>query len=182
MELAQTAAAKAQAATAEFDANVGAARADLYKQMDERRKVAEQYRTDVMAKTRQEVDASLADAKTKLDAQTAAAKTQLEKDADSLGKEIAQQDPRHVRRRPCWSRPFSRAARRLLSAQAAGRRRARRAGRGTRRPAPQPAADHAVPAAEHAAPAAEPGRRPRRTRRGRRRTRRQRSTAAPSSA
>jgi F-type H+-transporting ATPase subunit b len=90
MDLAQNAAAKAQSATAEFDARLGAARADLYKQMDERRKVAEQYRTDVMAKTRAEVDASLSDARTALDAQAAAAKAQLEQDAESLGREIAQ--------------------------------------------------------------------------------------------
>jgi F-type H+-transporting ATPase subunit b len=90
MDLAHTAAAKAESATAEFDAKVTAARADLYKQMDDRRKVAEQYRADLMAKTREEVDASLAAAKTQLDEQSAAAKAQLERDADTIGKEIAQ--------------------------------------------------------------------------------------------
>ena len=51
MQMAEDAAAKAQAATAEFDAKVGAARADLYKQMDERRKAGDAYRTELMAKT-----------------------------------------------------------------------------------------------------------------------------------
>jgi F-type H+-transporting ATPase subunit b len=90
MELAQSAADKAEAATAEFNAKVGAARADLYKQMDDRRKAAEQYRAEVMAKTREEVDASLAAAKVQLDQQAAAAKAQLEAEADTLGREIAQ--------------------------------------------------------------------------------------------
>lgn len=89
MDLAQAATAKAQAATAEFDAKVGEARSDLYKQMDERRHAAEQYRTAVMTSTREEVDSSLASARTQLDAQTAAAKAQLERDADALGQEIA---------------------------------------------------------------------------------------------
>ena len=90
MDLANSATAKAQAATAEFDANVNAARADLYRHMDERRKVAEGYRADVMARTRDEVDASLASARSHLDTQAALARTQLEHDSEALGKEIAQ--------------------------------------------------------------------------------------------
>lgn len=89
MDLAQAAAAKAQAATAEFDTKVGEARSDLYKQMDEHRQAAEQYRAAVTTKTREEVESSLASARTQLDAQTAAAKAQLEREADALGREIA---------------------------------------------------------------------------------------------
>lgn len=89
MDLAQAAAAKAQAATAEFDQKLGTARADLYKQMDERRRAAEQYRAALMTQTRSEVDASLADARDQLNQQAAAARAQLEKDADALGDEIA---------------------------------------------------------------------------------------------
>ncbi len=89
MDLANSATARAQAATAEFDSKLGAARAELYRQMDERRKAAEAYRTEVMAQTKAEVDASLAGAKTQLEQQTAQAKAQLEKDAESLGHEIA---------------------------------------------------------------------------------------------
>jgi F-type H+-transporting ATPase subunit b len=89
MDLANSATAKAHAATAEFDANVGAARADLYKHMDERRKVAEGYRVEVMARTRDEVNASLASARSELDTQAARARTQLELDSDALAKEIA---------------------------------------------------------------------------------------------
>jgi F-type H+-transporting ATPase subunit b len=89
MELAQAAAAKAQAATDEFDTKLGAARTELYKQMDERRKVAEQYRAELMTRTRAEVDASLAEAREQLDRQAAAARAQLERDADALGEDIA---------------------------------------------------------------------------------------------
>ncbi len=89
MDLANSAAARAQAATAEFDSKLGAARADLYKQMDERRKAAEAYRTDLMARTKAEMDASLASAKTQLEQQSAQAKAQLEHDAEALGHEIA---------------------------------------------------------------------------------------------
>jgi F-type H+-transporting ATPase subunit b len=89
MELAEGAAARAQAASAEFDANVAAARADLYRQMDERRKAAEGYRADLVAQTRAEVDAQLAGAKAELEAQTTRAKAALEAEAEALGGEIA---------------------------------------------------------------------------------------------
>ena len=89
MKMADDAAARAKAATAEFEQKIGAARADLYKQMDDRRKAGEAYRTDVMAKTRQEVDQTLADARVELDAQTAEARATLERDAEQLGREIA---------------------------------------------------------------------------------------------
>jgi len=89
MKMAEDAAAKAKAATAEFEQKIGAARTDLYKQMDERRKAGEAYRTEVMAKTRQEVDKTLADARVELDAQAAQAKATLERDAEQLGREIA---------------------------------------------------------------------------------------------
>jgi F-type H+-transporting ATPase subunit b len=89
MQMAEDATAKAKAASAEFDAKMGAARTDLYKQLDERRKAGDAYRNDLMAKTRDEVDKTLADARTQLDAQVAQARTTLEHDADQLGREIA---------------------------------------------------------------------------------------------
>jgi F-type H+-transporting ATPase subunit b len=89
MQAAESAAAKAQAASAEFDANVTAARADLYKQMDERRKAAEAYRKELVAQTKADVDAQLASAKAELDAQAAQARASLEAEADELGRDIA---------------------------------------------------------------------------------------------
>jgi F-type H+-transporting ATPase subunit b len=89
MDLAQGAAAKAEAASADFDAKLGAARADLYRQMDERRKAADRYREELMAKTRGEADAALADATASLATQVVQARAQLEQDAEVLGKDIA---------------------------------------------------------------------------------------------
>jgi F-type H+-transporting ATPase subunit b len=89
MEAAESTAAIAKAASAEFDANVTAARADLYKQMDERRRAAEGYRKELVAETKAGVDAQLADAKAALEAQAAKAMATLEAEAEQLGKEIA---------------------------------------------------------------------------------------------
>jgi F-type H+-transporting ATPase subunit b len=89
MEAAESAAADARAATAEFDANVAAARADLYRQMDERRLAAEDYRKGLVAQTKADVDAQLASAKAELEAQTAKARATLEAEAEELGKDIA---------------------------------------------------------------------------------------------
>jgi len=89
LQLAESATAKAQAASAEFDANVTAARADLYKQMDERRKAAEVYRHELMTRTRADVDGQLARARAELEAQTAQARARLDEDAEQLGRDIA---------------------------------------------------------------------------------------------
>ena len=89
ISLAEHATAKAQAAAAEFDAKVTAARTDLYKQMDERRKAADGYRADLVAKTKTEVDAQLADARATLQAEADKARATLDKDAEALGRQIA---------------------------------------------------------------------------------------------
>jgi len=89
ISLAENATAKAQAATAEFDAKVTAARTDLYKQMDERRKAADGYRADLMAKTKTEVDSQLSAARETLRAQADQARATLDKDAEVLGQQIA---------------------------------------------------------------------------------------------
>jgi F-type H+-transporting ATPase subunit b len=89
LQLAESATAKARAASAEFDANVTAARTDLYRQMDERRKAAEGYRNELMTKTRADVDEQLANAKAELEAQTARARATLDQDAEQLGRDIA---------------------------------------------------------------------------------------------
>ena len=89
VSLAERATAKAEAATAEFDARVTAARTDLYKQMDERRKVAEGYRAELMAKTKTEVDAQLTGARAALQADADRARATLDRDAEALGQQIA---------------------------------------------------------------------------------------------
>ena len=57
--------------------------------MDERRKAADGYRADLMAKTKTEVDAQLADARATLQAQADQARASLDKDAEALGQQIA---------------------------------------------------------------------------------------------
>jgi len=89
IRLAENATAKAQSATAEFDAKVTAARTDLYKQMDERRKAADGYRADLMAKTKTEVDSQLSAARETLRAKADQARATLDKDAEALGQQIA---------------------------------------------------------------------------------------------
>jgi F-type H+-transporting ATPase subunit b len=89
LQLAESATAKAKAASAEFDATVTAARTDLYKQMDERRKAAEGYRNELMTRTRTDVDEQLAKAKAELEAQTVQARSRLDQDAEQLGRDIA---------------------------------------------------------------------------------------------
>ncbi|MGE5198531.1 MAG: ATP synthase F0 subunit B [Rhodospirillaceae bacterium] len=89
MEAAEDAAARASAAAAEFDANVAGARADIYRQMDERRKAAESYRKELVTQTKADVDAQLANAKAELDAQAAKARATLEAEAENLGRDIA---------------------------------------------------------------------------------------------
>jgi F-type H+-transporting ATPase subunit b len=90
LQLAEDATTKAQTAARDLDAKVAAARAETYKQMDERRRAAQDYRNELIGLTRQEVDTALSEAKVKLEAQTAAARATLDKDADSLGAEIVQ--------------------------------------------------------------------------------------------
>lgn len=89
LQLAESATMKARDASAEFDAKVAAARTELYKEMDERRKAAEGYRNELVAKTRAEVDAQLAGAKAELEVQAAQARATLAADADELARDIA---------------------------------------------------------------------------------------------
>lgn len=89
ISMAEQATARAEAAAAEFDAKVASARADLYKQMDERRKAAEGHRAELMARTKTEVATQLADARATLQAQADQARASLDKDAEALGRQIA---------------------------------------------------------------------------------------------
>ena len=89
-ELAERSANQARAAAAEFDQKTTAARAEIYKQMDEMRRAATAERTTAMAQTRAEADAQVAAASTQLKAETEEAKRRLEADADALGAAVAE--------------------------------------------------------------------------------------------
>jgi F0F1-type ATP synthase membrane subunit b/b' len=89
-EMAQAAAMRARAAAAEFEQRTKAAQAEVYREMDEHRRLANEKRAAVMALTRQEVDAQVADASARLKAQATEVRAQLEKEADVLGEAIVE--------------------------------------------------------------------------------------------
>lgn len=87
-ELAASAAQKATDASAKFDHTLGAARADVYRQMDEARRTALDKRAGVMADTKREVETALNDATAQLTAQAAAARTALDGESANLANAI----------------------------------------------------------------------------------------------
>jgi F0F1-type ATP synthase membrane subunit b/b' len=84
-ELAERSAADARAASAEFDQKTSAARAEIYRQMDEMRKTALGERAAIVASTRAEAEAQVARASATLKADAAEARRQLASDAEALG-------------------------------------------------------------------------------------------------
>ncbi len=84
-ELARRSATEAQAATAEFDRKTTAARAEMYREMDEMRRAAEGRRAEIVAATRAEAEAQVAEAARRLDDESAEAKRRLEAEAQALG-------------------------------------------------------------------------------------------------
>ena len=88
--LAERSSNEARAAAAEFDQKTAAARAEIYKQMDEMRRTANNERAEIMARTRAEADAEVAAASNRLKAETEEARRTLEADADALGGIVAE--------------------------------------------------------------------------------------------
>ena len=89
-DAALAAAAKADAAAAEFERRTREAQGDVYRAMEEHRREALRRRADLLAQTRQDVDRSLAEASASLQAQAADARAQLEKDADALADAVVE--------------------------------------------------------------------------------------------
>ena len=89
-ELAETSRARAQAAMDEFDAKTRAARAEVYRQMEENRRAALATRAELVAATRREVERSMGEATVRLRTQADAARAQLERDADALASSIVE--------------------------------------------------------------------------------------------
>ena len=84
-ELARRSATQAQAAAAELDRKTAAARAEMYREMDEMRRGALGRRAEIVAQTRVEAEAQVAEAITRLDAEAVEARRTLEVDAQALG-------------------------------------------------------------------------------------------------
>ncbi len=89
-ELAETAAAQARAATAEFEARTQAARSEIYRDMDDKRRRALARRAELLAETRTKVEAEIVAARESLHKQAAAARASLEQDANVLAGEIVE--------------------------------------------------------------------------------------------
>ena len=88
--LAEDATAKAEAAAAEFDAKTAAARAELYRQMDDMRRDATRRRVETISATKQEAEAAIAEASARVKAESAAARERLRRDADAMGAAVAE--------------------------------------------------------------------------------------------
>jgi F-type H+-transporting ATPase subunit b len=89
-QMAEASQARAQAAADELEARTRAARADLYKQMEENRRAALATRAEVVAQTRSEVERSVSEATATIRAQAESARVQLERDADHLASTIVE--------------------------------------------------------------------------------------------
>lgn len=87
--LADRAAAEARSATGEFEQRTAAARAEVYRQMDDMRRVANDERAALLGDTRAEAAAALAEASGKLNADFERARATLRADAEKLGTEAA---------------------------------------------------------------------------------------------
>jgi F-type H+-transporting ATPase subunit b len=82
--LAESAASQARAAAAEFEARTTAARTEVYREMDEKRRAALDEQAALLARTRHETDVAIADASARLKAEALAAREQLDRDATVL--------------------------------------------------------------------------------------------------
>jgi F-type H+-transporting ATPase subunit b len=83
-DLAQSAAQRATTANTEYMQQLNAARSEVYRQMDEKRRAAMDKRSALLAETRASVERELAEATNRVKQQATDARTTLDKDADSL--------------------------------------------------------------------------------------------------
>jgi F-type H+-transporting ATPase subunit b len=88
--LAARSAVEAKAATDEFERKTTAARAELYREMDDMRGAAMNRRAEIVAGTRAEAEAQVADATRRLDAEARDARARLEGQAQALGDAVAE--------------------------------------------------------------------------------------------
>lgn len=87
-ELAETSAERARQATAEFVSRTAAARNEVYREMDEKRRVALDRRAALLADTRREAEASIGAAADHVRAQVDDARRSLERDVDALASAV----------------------------------------------------------------------------------------------
>lgn len=83
-ELAESAAQRATAAAAEYDQKVNAARAEVYRQMDDVRRAALDKRAELLAGTRATVEKELSAATARVQQDSKDARAALDRDASNL--------------------------------------------------------------------------------------------------
>jgi F-type H+-transporting ATPase subunit b len=89
-ELAERSAREAAAATAEFERKTSAARAEVYRQMDDVRRQALAARAEILAHTRAEAEQQVTAAAAQLTADAEEAKRRLSAEAETLGAAAAE--------------------------------------------------------------------------------------------
>jgi F-type H+-transporting ATPase subunit b len=87
-ELAESASTKAAAAAAEYDTKLNAARAELYKQIDDTRRAALDKRAALLAETRQSVGRETQSATARVSQESEEARAALDRDASDLANAI----------------------------------------------------------------------------------------------
>ena len=88
--LAERSALEAREAAAEFERKTTAARAEVYRQMDDMRRTALAERTEILAQTRAQAEQEIAAASAQLQADSEEARRRLAADAEALGAEAAE--------------------------------------------------------------------------------------------
>jgi F-type H+-transporting ATPase subunit b len=83
-ELAQTAADRAKAASAEYNEKLGSARSEVYREMDEKRRAALAARAAVIGDTKVTVERELTEATTRVRQEAASARATLDREAETL--------------------------------------------------------------------------------------------------
>ncbi len=89
-ELAERSATEARLASAEFEQKTAAARSEIYRQMDDRRRQAMERRAALLLETRRQAEARIAEATAQLRDQAAAARARLDRDVDALAASIVE--------------------------------------------------------------------------------------------
>lgn len=89
-ELAERSAREAASATAEFEQKTAAARAEVYRQMDDVRKTALQARAELVSETRAQAEQEIAAASARLQAEADEARRRLSAEAEVLGAQAAE--------------------------------------------------------------------------------------------
>jgi F0F1-type ATP synthase membrane subunit b/b' len=89
-QLAESARARAQAAAEEFETTTRTARADVFRQMEEKRRSALDRRATLIAATRGDIERLTGEAAERIRSQAAAARAQLDRDAGALAGTIVE--------------------------------------------------------------------------------------------